>query len=296
LTAIVNWEDWSVQMDATMAAARSAGRRRALVTGASAGIGAAFAERLARDGYDLVLVARRRDRLEQLARRLHDEQGAAVQVVVADLTRAAELGNVEQMAAADPSLELLVNNAGFAGYMPFVQLDPDRAEELIRLHVVAVTRLTRAALPGMLARDRGAIINVASMLAFSASLPATSPLPKRVVYAACKAYLVAFTEALHQELAGTNVRMQALCPGRVGDTEFHQNLPGFDPTRSTIPAFRTEDVVTASLAALGLGDVLCSPGLEDPALIEQYRASERQLLAGSLTGRLAERYRLTKWR
>lgn len=276
-------------MAATMDGARSA-KRRALVTGASAGIGAAYAERLAQDGYDLVLVARRQDRLERLAQRLHEERGAAVQFVAADLTRATELAIVEQVAAADPSLEMLVNNAGFAGYMPFVQLDPDRAEELIRLHVVAVTRLARAALPGMLARDRGAIINVASMLAFSASVPATTPLPKRAVYAACKAYIVAFTEALHHELAGTNVRVQVLCPGRVGDTEFHQNVPGFDPTRPSSPAFRTEDVVTASLAALRLGDVLCSPGLEDPALIEQYRESERQLLAGALSGRLAGRY------
>lgn len=278
-------------MNVTVATAHPAGRRRALITGASAGIGAVFAQRLARDGYDLVLTARRRDRLEQLAQRLHEEQGVAVQVVTADLTLADDLATVEQVAAADPALELLVNNAGFAGYMPFAQLDPDRAEELIRLHVVAVTRLTRAALPGMLARDRGAIINVASMLAFSASLPAASPLPKRVVYAACKAYLVAFTELLHQELEGTRVQVQALCPGRVEGTEFHQNVPGFEVTRSAVAAFQPDDVVTASLAALHLGDVLCSPGLGDPALVEQYRESERRLLAGALTGRLAERYR-----
>jgi short-subunit dehydrogenase len=170
-------------------AARPAGRRRALITGALAGIGALFARRLARDCYDLVLTARCRDRLEQLAQRLRDEQGAAVQVAQADLTRADDLATVEQLAADDPVLELLVNNAGFAGYMPFAQLDADRAEELIRLHV-AVTRLTRA----------------------------------------------------------------------------------------------------ASLAALRLEDMLHSPGLDEPALVEQYRASERQLLAGALSGRLAARY------
>lgn len=268
-----------------------ASRPRALITGASAGIGAAFAQRLARDGYDLVLVARRRDRLELLAQRLHAEQGATAAVLTADLTRADDLAAVEQRVAADDRLDLLVNNAGFAGYMPFVQLPPDQAEELIRLHVVAVTRLTRAALPGMLARGRGAIVNVASMLAFSATLPATTPLPKRAVYAACKAYLVAFTELLHQELAGTGVKVQALCPGRVEGTEFHQNLPGFDAVRSAVAGFQPDDVVTASLAALRQGEVLCSPGLDDPALVEQYRASERRLLSAALTGRLAERYR-----
>lgn len=265
--------------------------RRALVTGASAGIGAAFAERLARHSYDLVLVARRRDRLDTLARRLHEERGIATQVLAADLTSAAELAAVERQVAEDASLELLINNAGFAGYMPFAELDPDRAEELIRLHVLAVTRLTRAALPGMLARRRGAIVNVASMLAFSAGLPATSPLPKRAVYAACKAYLVTFTELLHQELADSGVQVQVLCPGRVEGTEFHQNIPGFEVTRSAVPPFQPDDVVTASLAALRRGEVLCSPGLDDPALVGQYREAERRLLAGSLTGRLAERYR-----
>ena len=269
----------------------SQGRRRALVTGASAGIGALFAERLASDGYDLLLVARRRGRLEDLARRLHEQQGVTVQVLPADLTQAAELAAIEQQAAQDAAMELLVNNAGFAGYMPFVELDPNRAEELIRLHVLATTRLTRAVLPGMVARGRGAIINVASMLAFSASLPGTSQLPKRAVYAACKAYLVAFTELLQQELVGTDVRVQVLCPGRVEGTEFHQHIPGFEVTRRAVPAFQPEDVVTASLAALERDEVVCSPGLDDPALVEQVWASERALLAGSLSGRLAPRYR-----
>ncbi len=140
-------------------------RPRALVTGASSGIAAAFAERLADDGHDLIVVARRRERLEQLAQRLRREQGIAVEVLVADLTQPSELHAVEKRAAGDPALELPINNAGFGAYMPFVQLAPDRAEELIRLQIVALTRLTRAALPGMIARGRGAIINVSSLLA-----------------------------------------------------------------------------------------------------------------------------------
>ena len=156
---------------------------KALVTGASSGIGAAFAERLARDRYDLILVARRRERLDALAERLRENQSVTVDVIQADLTRPDELLVVEKRITAEPALSMLVNNAGFGGYMPFTSLEPDRAEELIRLQVLAVTRLTRAALPGMIARDRGTVINISSRLAFSASMP-SPPLPRRATYAA----------------------------------------------------------------------------------------------------------------
>ena len=189
-------------------------RPTALVTGASSGIGAAFAERLARDGYDLILVARRRERLEALAEHLRAVHGAGASVLAADLSRAGELAAVEQRLAEETALALLVNNAGFGGYMPFKDLDPDRAEELIGVQVIAVTRLTRAALPGMLARGRGAIVNVSSRLAFSGPL-GSPPLPKRATYAAAKAYINTFTQILADELAGTGVQVQALCPGMV---------------------------------------------------------------------------------
>jgi short-subunit dehydrogenase len=161
-------------------------RPRAIVAGASSGIGAAFAERLARDQYDLIIVARRRERLETLARQLREKHSVTVEVIGADLTQPAQLQTLEQRVAEDVALELLVNNVGFGGYMPFVELEPDRAEELIRLQVLAVTRLTRAALPGMIKRGRGAIVNVSSLLAFTAALSAAL-LPKRAAYAAAKA-------------------------------------------------------------------------------------------------------------
>ena len=126
--------------------------RRALVTGASAGIGAAFAERLARDGYDVILVARGRERLEALARRLRDETGSAAQVLAADLTQPTQLLQVEQKLAADGDVEFLVNSAGFVTVGCFDALDPDREEAEIRLNVLALTRLTRTALPAMLSR------------------------------------------------------------------------------------------------------------------------------------------------
>src|SRR5512146_3136073 len=125
---------------------------QALVTGASSGLGAAFAERLARDHYDLILVARRMDRLEEIAQSIRRSQPVKVDVIKADLTQDRELYAVEMVIAEAPNLSMLVNNAGFGGYMPFISLEPDRAEELIRLQILAVTRLTRAALPGMLAR------------------------------------------------------------------------------------------------------------------------------------------------
>ena len=139
-------------------------RRRALVTGASSGIGQAFAERLARDGYDLIVVARRRDRLEALARRLSPESSVSVEVLSADLSRDDGIAMVESRIARAPELDLLVNNAGFGAYMPFVELPPERAAELIRLQVLAVTLLSRAALPAMVARGSGAVINVSSRL------------------------------------------------------------------------------------------------------------------------------------
>lgn len=263
-------------------------RPHALITGASSGIGKAFAERLARDGYDLTIVARRGGRLEELARQLQNEHRTRVDVVVADLARAAHLHALEGRVAAMASLEMLVNNAGFGGYMPFVQLDPDKAEELINLQVLAVTRLTRAALPGMIGRGRGSIINVSSRFAFSGPINAPQ-LPKRATYGGTKAFINTFTQLLHGELEGTGVRVQALCPAVVL-TEFHLRM-GMDPSR--IPpeiVSKPEDVVQASLAGLRLGEVICMPGMEDPTLLTRLEEAQRQFFEGSGAGAIASRY------
>lgn len=263
-------------------------RPRALITGASAGIGAAFAARLARDGHDLIIVARRRERLDELARELRVSAGVAVEVVAADLSQHADRLALEQRIAADDALALLINNAGFGGYMPFVTLEPDRAEELINVQVLAVTRLTRAALPGMIARGRGAIINVSSRLAFSGAAAAPQ-LPKRAVYAATKAYINTFTQILRDELQGTGVQVQALCPGVVR-TEFHLRM-GMDPSR--FPAemvMSPADVVQASLKGLQLGEVICIPALEDPSVLTQIEESQRRAMGQSNSGAIAKRY------
>lgn len=263
-------------------------RPRAVVTGASAGIGAAYAERLARDGYDVTLVARRRDRLEALAAQLSAAHAVTVTPLAADLSKPAELRTVEEHVVAAGPLDLLVNNAGYGGYMPFINLDADRAEAQIRLQVVAVTRLTRAALPAMIARGQGAVVNVSSRLAFSETLT-TDRMPKRVTYAATKAYVNAFTNLLAGELAGTGVRVQALCPGVVR-TEFHQIMGGNPANFPPAIVMSPEDVVQASLAALRLGDVVCLPSLDDQALLSVVYESERKLFELTGGGALAKRY------
>jgi len=227
-------------------------RPRALVTGGSAGIGAAFADRLAHDGYDLVIVARDRDRLESRAHDLRERAGVQVEVLPADLTEPAELHIVEGV-VADAQLDLLVNNAGFGTIGKFAELDADREEAEIRLNVIALIRLTRAALPGMVQRNSGAIINVSSMAALQ-------PAPFNATYGATKAYVNSFTEALHEELRDTGVRVQALCPGFTR-TEF-QERAGVDVSRVPELAWMSaEAVVEASLAGLRRGELICVPGV-----------------------------------
>ena len=261
-------------------------RPRALITGASAGIGAAYAERLARDGYDVILVARRRDRLEALAERLRREADAHAEVLEADLTDPGALARVEARAAGDESLALLVNNAGFGGYGPFVQVDPEVIDGLIDVHVRAVARLTRAALPGMVRRRAGGVINVASLLAVSGPVP-PDPLPHRATYAGAKAFIVTFTQALAGELTGTGVNVQVVLPGLVA-TEFHTVL-GMD--LSARPRMTAADVVTASLAAFARGEVTCVPALEDASLLERLAEVQRSVLKTATTPTLAGRYR-----
>jgi len=264
-------------------------RPRALVTGASSGIGTAFAERLAKDGYDLIVVARRRDRLEELAKRLQESHKVNVEVLTADLSKRDSLLAVEKRIAEESALEMLVNNAGFGGYMAFVELDPDKAEELINLQVLATARLTRAALPGMVKRGSGSIINVSSRLAFSGSL-GSSQMPKRATYAGTKAFINTFSQLVQSELEGTGVQIQALCPG-VTRTEFH-TVQGIDPNRYPAAIVMSpEDVVSASLAGLKLGEVICVPALEDVNLLTKIHEDERKFSETSRTGSVAQRYR-----
>jgi hypothetical protein len=224
--------------------------RVALVTGASAGLGATFARRLAARGYGLILVARRGDRLAELTRSL----SVPTRIIAADLTTESGVAAVAQAIREEPRLELLVNNAGFGTLGRFWQTDLHRQEDMYALHVLAVMRLTRVALEGMTARAKGAIINVSSIAAFSQS-------KGNVSYCSTKAWMNSFTEGLDIELraAGSPVQVQALCPGFT-ITEFHDTL-GID--RKEIPSFLwlpAERVVDASLGALATRKVIVIPG------------------------------------
>lgn len=241
----------------------SRGRALAAVTGASAGIGEAFAHALAREGWSLLLVARRRPRLLRLARDLSERHGVEVEVMGADLTRPARLRAVEQRLEGEPRLELLVNNAGLGDFNLFHESDRAREEAEVRLNVLAAVRLAHAVLPGMVRRGRGAVVNVSSTAGFA-------PCPRFATYGATKAFLNSFTEALHEELRGTGVRVQALCPGLTHTEIFEQAQVDTDG----LPEFlwmQPDDVVAESLAALERGNVIVVPGLANRALASLVR-------------------------
>jgi short-subunit dehydrogenase len=227
----------------------------ALITGASSGLGAIFARQLAEQGYGLLLVARRVERLEALAAEIQSRHNVSVELFPADLSLDTDLDRLEQRISELESLELLVNNAGFSTTGKFANVVPEKHRQMVSVHLMATVRLTRASLPGMLRHHKGGIINVASLAAFF-------PLIGNSVYCATKSALVAFTLSLAIELDGSGVQVQALCPGFVY-TEFHETPENKGIKRSYIPKFmfgQAEPVVTASLKALRRGKVLCIPG------------------------------------
>jgi hypothetical protein len=229
-------------------------RRTAIITGASSGIGAVYAGRLAARGYDLILVARRAERLETLASELARTHGVTAEAMAADLTYEDHLSAVERRIDAMDGLEILVNNAGFGTLGTFTELDVRSQDEMHRLHIMATMRLSHAALKGMVARNRGAVINVSSVAGFLSSAGSVS-------YCATKRWMNAFTEGLHLELkaAKSAVKVQALCPGFTF-SEFHDQM-GFD--RAQIPKglwLDAGDVVAESLRGLDAGKLFVVTG------------------------------------
>jgi len=229
-------------------------RPLAAITGASSGIGATFARRLAPD-HDLLLIARRLDRLEHLASELESQHGAHAECLQADLTEERDVGVVAERLAAEERLDLLVNNAGFGTPALFWEADFGSQEAMHKVHVTATLRLTHAVLGNMVARDRGAVVNVASVAAFIRNARSAS-------YCATKTWVAVFTEALYLELqsVGSKVVVQALCPGFTY-SEFH-DVAGLD-RRSLAPAafwLTAEEVVEASLDGLRRGKLFVIPG------------------------------------
>lgn len=226
-----------------------------LVTGASSGIGAELALALARRGYAVTLAARRSERLEQLARELEARHGVRAEVVACDLGDPAGRDILqEEIAAHDHPVEVLCNNAGFGSAAPFVKLERGRELEMLRLNCEAVVDLCGRYAPGMAERGRGAILNVASTAAFQ-------PLPGQATYAASKAMVLSFTEALHQELSSSGVMVTALCPGPVR-TEFME-VAGLEQVMDTTPSFLWADaeaVAQAGIRGLESGRRVVIPG------------------------------------
>jgi short-subunit dehydrogenase len=247
--------------------------KAALVTGASGGIGAAFAETLAAQGCDLVLVARSADKLEQLAQKLRQAHGRRVEVIAADLSLSFP-GTALQQAVErlGMQVELLVNNAGFGTMGAFETLDPAREQREIALNVAAVVDIARAFLPAMLQRGSGAIVNLASMAAFQ-------PLPYMAVYGATKAFVWSFSDALWGECRGRGVHVMAVCPGPV-ETGFFE-ATGAEHLRQTVPKgsmVSAQLVVDASLRGLRNRDRLVVPGGLSKATSMFTRLAPRALL------------------
>src|SRR5262245_13582727 len=256
----------------------------ALITGASTGIGAVYADRLAKRGYDLIIVARNADRLKELAARLTSETGRAVAPLPADLNDKADLAKVEQTLREDATITILVNNAGIGAVTPLLDSDIDKMDEMIALNVASLTRLTYAAAPGFVARGKGTIINIASIVGIS-------PETLNGVYGASKAYVLALSHSLQHELAGKGLRIQAVLPAGTA-TDFwdktgfpHQNLP--DGT-----VMSAEGMVNAALVGLDKGELVTLPSLPDGDEWLRFEGARRTISTHFFHSTPAPRYRV----
>ena len=242
------------------------GWRRALVTGASSGIGRAFALALAADGADLVLVARRRDRLESLATEVETAHGTKAEVVVADLADGDDLEAVERCLTDEGRpIDVVVNCAGFGTHGPFAELPVETEQAQLLVNVLAPVRLTRAALPGMLERGRGGIVNVSSIAAIQ-------PLPHWATYGATKAYLTSFSQAVHEEVRGRGVTVLALMPGFTC-SEFQKESGSGTERLPDFVWMEADDVARSALAALARGRATFVPGIGYRAFVAVSRVA-----------------------
>ncbi|VVE71945.1 SDR family oxidoreductase [Pandoraea anapnoica] len=256
----------------------------ALITGASSGIGAIYADRFARRGHDLILVARNTARLLEAAQRLHVETGRRVDILSADLSTREGQALVEARLREDTRIDTLVNNAGFGAVAPLLQADVDHLTDMIEVNVTALTRLTYAAVPGFVARGRGTVINIASIVAIAPEL-------LNDVYGGSKAFVLAFSQSLQHQLADTGVRVQAVLPGAT-ITEFwdvagksHQELP-------QEWLMTSDDLVDAALAGLDQGETVTIPPLQDGDEWTAYDALRRKMSQGLSNTSPGKRYGL----
>lgn len=254
----------------------------ALITGASAGIGATYADRLARRGHDLILVARDETRLNALAERLRAEAGRSVEVLTADLSARPDLLRIEHRLREDPSIAMLVNNAGIAVSGPMHGSEVDRLEAMVDINITAALRLAHAAVAGFVAQGRGTLINVSSVLALS-------PESFNAAYSGTKAFMLNLSTALRTELAATGIRVQAVLPGATRTDIWSK--AGVD--MAAIPADMLMDVgemVDAALAGLDMGEAVTIPSLPDVADWSRFNDARLALGPNLSRAHAAERY------
>lgn len=254
----------------------------AVVTGASAGIGKIYADRLARRGYDLLLVARRAELLDELARSLVADHGVSVKSLAADLASPEALEVVAQAIAGDDAVTMIVNNAGTSTLRALSSTGPGDVSAMTDLNISALVRLTLAIVPGFKARNRGTIINIGSVLGFHA-------LPISSAYSGTKGYVLNFTRGLQDELAGSGVRVQLVLPAATATDIWEISgvpLSALDPASIMAP----EDMVDAALAGLDQGETITLPSVENTKIFEAYDTARMELLLASQTGKPASRY------
>lgn len=255
---------------------------RALITGASSGIGKVYAEHLARAGYNLVIVARRAEMLETIAGQLERDHGVQIEVLVADLAQPQGVSRVADRLEKGTPIDLFINNAGYAVRGKVGELDPDTLETMLQVNIFAVGRLAHSAMVRMKAVGHGSIINIASATAFIL-------LPGNAGYGASKSFVMSFTRHMQLETLGSSIQVQLLIPGVVA-TDFHQNagtqLSNFAPER----VMSADDLVFASLRALEMGELVCIPSLPDVKDWDAYHAAERAMAPNLSHDHIARRY------
>ena len=255
----------------------------AVITGASSGIGAVYADRLARRGYDLILVARNAERLNAAAARLSAESGVEVAALPADLNRRAERAKVEATLRDDPRISLLVNNAGVGSVASILQADVDEMEAMIDLNITALTRLTYAVAPAFVSRGRGAIINISSAVAIAVE-------NLNGVYSASKSYVLSFGHSLQKDLADKGVRIQTVLPAATA-TEFW-DVAGYAPQKTSATTMSAEDLVDAALAGFDAGELVTIPALHEADAWTQWERERREMGAKFRNPKPAARYQV----
>jgi uncharacterized protein len=253
----------------------------ALITGASSGIGAIYADRLAKRGYDLILVARNEQRLTDTAERLRTATGVHVATIGADLGNRTDLAKVEAVLRENPGITMLVNNAGVGSVASILQADVDKMEAMIGVNITALTRLTYAAAPAFVARGKGAIINISSAVAIAVE-------NLNGVYSASKSYVLSFGHSLQKDLAEKGVRIQTVLPAATA-TEFW-DVAGYAPQKTSETTMRAGDLVDAALAGFDAGELVTIPALHDITAWTQWEQERRAMAAKFRNAKPAPRY------